>query len=156
MDIYSVSFTHPRRTRPIQPSADPHDPRLSFPHARNSEHFPSAIIPAHSPVTQPAANQAHNDTVDKLTKLVSSLFNVQVSWLLADGGRSWNFHVSGAYPQVMQARGVLLKDSPVQVCFFLFSSLRCSAPSVHTSLPLPHSLYPTAPDQYQGCSFRHT
>ncbi|KAL4069386.1 cytoplasmic protein [Scleroderma citrinum] len=116
MDIYSVSFTHPRRSRHIQSALDTHDLRLphTLSHTRNSEHFPSTLLPAHPPASQPAANQADNDTVDKLTKLASSLYNVQVSWLLADGGRSWNFHISGTYPQVMQARGMLLKDSPVQ------------------------------------------
>lgn len=101
MDVYSVSFTHPRRSRQ-HVSFDPH-PR------NNSEHFP-----LQHPLSHPVANQADNDTVEKLTKLATSLFNIQVSWLLADGGRSWNFHISGAYPQVMQARGMLLKDSPVQ------------------------------------------
>ncbi|KIK26530.1 hypothetical protein PISMIDRAFT_28436 [Pisolithus microcarpus 441] len=86
MDVYSVSFTHPRRSRQ-HVSFDPH-PR------NNSEHFP-----LQHPLSHPVANQADNDTVEKLTKLATSLFNIQVSWLLADGGRSWNFHISGAYPQ---------------------------------------------------------
>ncbi|KAI6136912.1 cytoplasmic protein [Pisolithus sp. B1] len=87
MDVYSVSFTHPRRSRQ-HVSFDPH-PR------NNSEHFP---LQHQLPLSHPVANQADNDTVEKLTKLATSLFNIQVSWLLADGGRSWNFHISGASP----------------------------------------------------------
>ncbi|KAF9229657.1 cytoplasmic protein [Gyrodon lividus] len=46
--------------------------------------------------------------------LAMSIHNVHISYLLADAGRSWNFYISGAYQQVIQARGMLLKDSPVQ------------------------------------------
>lgn len=116
MDIYSISFTHPRRPRHLHsPSSsfDAHDHRLP-PHIQHlPENFPSALP---LPTTQPSpSNQADSETVEKLAILARSLHNVQLSYLLSDGGRSWNFYISGAYQQVMLARGILLKDSPVQV-----------------------------------------
>lgn len=43
-----------------------------------------------------------------------SIHNVHISYLPADHGRGWNFYVTGPYQQVMPARGMLLKDCPVQ------------------------------------------
>lgn len=116
MDIYSISFTHPRRSRHLHSpssSLDAHDHRLP-PHIQHlPENFPSALP---LPAAQPSPlNQADSETVEKLAILARSLHNVQLSYLLSDGGRSWNFYISGAYQQVMLARGMLLKDSPVQV-----------------------------------------
>jgi hypothetical protein len=114
MDIYSISLTHPRRSRHLHSpssSLDAHDHRL--PHIQHlPENFPSTLT---LPAAQPSpSNQADSETVDKLAILARSLHNVQLSYLLSDGGRSWNFYISGAYQQVMLARGMLLKDSPVQ------------------------------------------
>ncbi|KIK97654.1 hypothetical protein PAXRUDRAFT_824705 [Paxillus rubicundulus Ve08.2h10] len=118
MDIYSISFTHPRRSRHLHSpssSLDAHDLRLPYPnthHQQNTENFPSTLpLPTSRP---PAANQVDTETVDKLAIVAMSIHNVHISYLLADAGRSWNFYISGAYQQVMQARGMLLKDSPVQ------------------------------------------
>ena len=47
--------------------------------------------------------------------MAMSMHGVHVSYSPADQGRSWNFQVSGAYPQVMPARGMLLKGTPIQV-----------------------------------------
>ncbi|KAG0697160.1 cytoplasmic protein [Suillus ampliporus] len=90
MDIYSTSFTHPRRSRHLH---------TDFPHS-------------HPPL--PPDPGAPED-VEKLALLAMSIHNVHVSYLPADHGqRGWNFYVSGAYQQVMAARGMLLKDCPVQ------------------------------------------
>lgn len=44
-----------------------------------------------------------------------SVHNLHVSYLPTDHGhRGWNFYISGPYQQVMPARGMLLKDCPVQ------------------------------------------
>ncbi|OAX39007.1 cytoplasmic protein [Rhizopogon vinicolor AM-OR11-026] len=88
MDIYSTSFTHPRRTRHLH---------SDFPHS-------------HPP---PQPDPAAPEDVEKLALLAMTIHGVQVSYLPADQ-RGWNFYVSGAYQQVMAARGMLLKDSPVQ------------------------------------------
>ncbi|KAH7883897.1 cytoplasmic protein [Phlebopus sp. FC_14] len=137
MDIYSTSFTHPRRPRhrhhsPAS-SLDTQDlhrlplPHPSHPHhghhPQNTDSFPSALpFPTASSLSpsapasasHPTPNQADNETVEKLAMLASSTYNVHVSYLLADSGRAWNFYVSGAYQQVMAARGLLLKECPVQ------------------------------------------
>ncbi|KAG1766473.1 cytoplasmic protein [Suillus occidentalis] len=87
MDIYSTSFTHPRRTRHIHSD------------------FPNPLPP------DPAAPE----DVDKLAMHAMSIHNLHISYLPADHGhRGWNFYVTGPYQQVMPARGMLLKDCPVQ------------------------------------------
>ncbi|KAF8559398.1 cytoplasmic protein [Imleria badia] len=115
MDIYSISFTHPRRSRHLHSpssSLDAHDHRLPTHIQHLPENFPSTLP---LPPSQPSPlNQADSETVEKLAILARSLHNVQLSYLLSDGGRSWNFYISGGYQQVMLARGMLLKDSPVQ------------------------------------------
>ncbi|KAH7911222.1 cytoplasmic protein [Hygrophoropsis aurantiaca] len=120
MDLYSTSFTHPRRSRHI------HSPSSSLdilPPAdlrnlqQNSENFPTAHHLHHgansSSLSDPAANSADTDTVEKLAVLARNLHGCHVSYF-ADHNRGWNFHVTGPYPQVLMARGLLLKDSPVQ------------------------------------------
>lgn len=88
MDIYSTSFTHPRRTRHIHSD------------------FPNPLPP------DPAAPE----DVEKLAIHAMSIHNLHISYLPADHGhRGWNFYVTGPYQQVMPARGMLLKDCPVQV-----------------------------------------
>lgn len=87
MDTYSTSFTYPRRIRHIHSD------------------FPSPLPP------DPAAPE----DVDKLAIHAMSIHNVHISYLPADHGhRGWNFYVSGPYQQVMAARGMVLKDCPVQ------------------------------------------
>lgn len=90
MDIYSTSFTHPRRSRHLH---------SDFPHS-------------HPP---PPPDPAAPEDIEKLALLARTIHNVQLSCLAEHGQRGWNFYVSGAYQQVMAARGMLLKDSPVQV-----------------------------------------
>jgi hypothetical protein len=87
MDIYSISLTHPRRSRHLHSpssSLDAHDHRL--PHIQHlPENFPSTLT---LPAAQPSpSNQADSETVDKLAILARSLHNVQLSYLLSDGGR---------------------------------------------------------------------
>jgi hypothetical protein len=94
MDIYSTSFTHPRRTRHI-----------------HSE-FPNTIPP----------DPALPEDVDKLAIHAMSIHNVHISYLPPDHThRGCNFYISGPYQQVMAARGMLLKDCPIQVRLSLSS-----------------------------------
>ncbi|OJA09120.1 hypothetical protein AZE42_02563 [Rhizopogon vesiculosus] len=109
MDIYSTSFTHPRRTRHLH---------SDFPHS-------------HPP---PQPDPAAPEDVEKLALLAMTIHGVQVSYLPADQ-RGWNFYVSGAYQQVMAARGMLLKDSPVQVPL---NSSFCQISSSHVSILPQH------------------
>ncbi|GJE85934.1 meiotically up-regulated gene 60 protein [Phanerochaete sordida] len=43
-----------------------------------------------------------------------AVYNVQVTFAAADQGRAWNFQISGVYQQVMLARGMVMKECPVQ------------------------------------------
>lgn len=115
MEIYTTSFTYPRRLRHA--------------HSRtNSLEFPSRSelrrASSYSQIQQPpngladpqgSASPADYDTLQKLTMMAMSMHGVHISYSPADQGRAWNFQVSGAYPQVMPARGMLLKGSPIQV-----------------------------------------
>ena len=47
--------------------------------------------------------------------MAMAVYNVQVTFASADQGRAWNFQISGVYQQVMLARGMIMKESPVQV-----------------------------------------
>lgn len=143
MDIYSISFTHPRRSRHLHsPSSsfDAHDHRLPQHIQHLPENFPSTLP---LPTAQPSpSNQADSETVEKLAILARSLHNVQLSYLLSDGGRSWNFYISGAYQQVMLTRGMLLKDSPVQVSPLsrhALSTPLAHAPQHRTAIKVPRS-----------------
>jgi hypothetical protein len=108
MDIYSTSFTHPRRTRHI-----------------HSE-FPNTIPP----------DPALPEDVDKLAIHAMSIHNVHISYLPPDHThRGCNFYISGPYQQVMAARGMLLKDCPIQVRLSL-SPLYLQLSQYH----LPHSI----------------
>ncbi|KAI9572663.1 cytoplasmic protein [Boletus coccyginus] len=136
MDIYSISFTHPRRSRHLHSpssSLDAHDHRL--PHIQHlPENFPSSLP---LPAAQPSpSSQADSETVEKLAILARSLHNVQLSYLLSDGGRSWNFYISGAYQQVMLARGMLLKDSPHRTAIKVPRSDILDSPSSKPTLKL--------------------
>lgn len=101
MDIYSTSFTHPRRTRHIHPE------------------FQNSLPPDPAPP----------EDVDKLAIHAMSIHNLHISYLPADHAhRASNFYISGPYQQVMAARGMLLKDCPVQVSPpFLIISLSSSS-----------------------------
>lgn len=47
--------------------------------------------------------------------MAMAVYNVQVTFASADQGRAWNFQISGVYQQVMLARGMIMKECPVQV-----------------------------------------
>lgn len=47
--------------------------------------------------------------------MAMAIYNVQISFAPADQGRAWNFQVSGVYQQVMLARGMIMKECPIQV-----------------------------------------
>ncbi|KAH7921146.1 cytoplasmic protein [Leucogyrophana mollusca] len=120
MDLYSTAFTHPRRSRHIHsPSSSLDIPPPADLRAlqQNTENFPTAHHLHHAANTtslsDPAANSADTDTVEKLAVLARTVHGCHVSYF-ADHNRGWNFHITGPYPQVLMARGMLLKDSPVQ------------------------------------------
>ncbi|KAF8078380.1 cytoplasmic protein [Lyophyllum atratum] len=96
MDVYTTSFTYPRRSRHSHPSsANPSPP--------NTDAY------THDPTT----NQ-DTEAIQKLAMMAMSLHGCHVSYFLADHGRGWNFHITGAYQQVMVTRGMILKECPIQ------------------------------------------
>ena len=121
MDVYSTSFTYPRKSRHIRSPASSLDyqppdlrPSVSDPFASPTHHH------HHLPQSD-VALPADADAIQKIAMMAMSLHGCHVSYLLADHARAWNFYVSGAYQQVMATRGMILKECPIQVCLSLFS-----------------------------------
>ncbi|KAG5648158.1 hypothetical protein DXG03_006112 [Asterophora parasitica] len=100
MDVYTTSFTYPRRSRHSHSSA------IDF----NSASTNDAYNVSHSDATASQDTEA----IQKLAMMAMSLHGCHVSYFLADHGRGWNFHITGAYQQVMVTRGMILKECPIQ------------------------------------------
>ena len=117
MEVYTTSFTYPRRSRPA------HSPTnsLDFPAAnelrRAGSYSSLSQYSNHNnyPDAQGAASPADYDAVQKVVMMAMSMHGVHISATPADQGRAFNFQISGAYQQVMLARALILKDCPVQV-----------------------------------------
>lgn len=116
MDVYTTSFTYPRRSRHT------HSPASSLDFQQSELRPPSgdSYTPAHhlhrvnsniSDATSPSDGEA----VQKLTMLAMQMHGCHVSYFMADQG-GWNFYITGAYQQVMLTRGMILKECPIQVC----------------------------------------
>ncbi|QRV76296.1 cytoplasm protein [Ceratobasidium sp. AG-Ba] len=112
MDIYTTSFTHPRSAQ--QPSYSP---------ASSIDLTPELRTPqtAYSPLRRPQRPQAPvvaeiaPDAVQAVSMDAMQQHGCLVTYTRADDGRAWNFHLSGTYPQVMAARGHIIRECPVQV-----------------------------------------
>ncbi|KAG9101165.1 hypothetical protein FRC06_003301 [Ceratobasidium sp. 370] len=112
MDIYTTSFTHPRGAQPA-----------SYSPASSIDLTPELRTPqtAYSPVRRPP--RAHPpvvaeiapDAVQAVCMDAMQQHGCLVTFTRADDGRAWNFHLSGAYAQVMAARGHIIRECPVQV-----------------------------------------
>ncbi|KAG6911775.1 hypothetical protein DXG01_000021 [Tephrocybe rancida] len=98
MDVYTTSFTYPRRSRHTS---------LDFPQSNNN----NDLRPDPPPTDAPAHD---SEAIQKLAMMAMSLHGCHVSYYLANDGRSWNFHITGAYQQVMVTRGMILKECPIQ------------------------------------------
>jgi len=119
MDVYTTSFTYPRRTRPI------HSPSSSLDFQADGLKTSSSLIdpfPAAHQLQRPDQNVSDvsvgagdADAVQKLAMMAMSLHGCHVSYYMVDQGRGWNFHITGAYQQVMVTRGLILKECPIQV-----------------------------------------
>ncbi len=121
MDVYTTSFTYPRRSRHI------HSPSSSLDYASGAElrgaptePFPTPHLLQQHVNTSSIPSEADTEAIAKLAMLAGTLHGCHVSYFLTDQGRGWNFHVTGSYQQVMITRGMILKECPVQVrCLFL-------------------------------------
>ncbi|KAG5639321.1 hypothetical protein H0H81_004524 [Sphagnurus paluster] len=98
MDVYTTSFTYPRRSR--------HSPSANIDYPSNPSSDSSSVPDA-------TATQ-DSDAIQNLARMAISLHGCHVSYFLADNGRAWNFHITGAYQQVMVTRGMILKECPIQ------------------------------------------
>ncbi|KAI0786027.1 hypothetical protein C8Q75DRAFT_808815 [Abortiporus biennis] len=117
MEIYTTSFTYPRRSRLS------HSPSSSLDFSTTSD-LRSGSDP-YSQLQQQHLNNNHNDAqgtaspsdyeaVQKLAMMAMAIHGVHVSFASADQGKAWNFQISGVYQQVMLARGMIMKECPVQ------------------------------------------
>ncbi|CUA73887.1 Vigilin 1 [Rhizoctonia solani] len=112
MDIYTTSFTHPRNPA-----------NLSYSPASSIDFTPELRTPqnAYSPVRRAVRqNSSHvaeiaPDAVQAVCMDAMQQHGCLVTYTRADDGRAWNFHLSGAYAQVMAARGHIVRECPVQV-----------------------------------------
>jgi hypothetical protein len=123
MDVYTTSFTYPaRRARHIHSNSSSVD--YAGPQQANDTPFPNHKSFNNNQLADDVSGPEVAEQVAKLAMLAMTLHGCHVSYFLADGGRGWNFTVTGAYQQVMIARGMIMKECPIQVSdsfhFFFF------------------------------------
>lgn len=108
MDVYTTSFTYPRRSR----QSHAHD--LPGAGGAQGEHpFPTnGNAVATGDGAQLTQTPADTEAVHKLAMNVMSVHGCHTSITVANGGRGWNFLMSGSYQQVMLGRGMIMKDCP--------------------------------------------
>ncbi|OBZ78843.1 Meiotically up-regulated gene 60 protein [Grifola frondosa] len=115
MEIYTTSFTYPRRSRHAHSPAS----SLDFSAAseiRRASSYSQLQQHANGTLSDPqgTASPSDYDALQKLAMMAMSIHAVHISFTSVDQGRAWNFQISGAYPQVMLARGMIMKGCPVQ------------------------------------------
>lgn len=119
MEIYTTSFTYPRRSRLSHSPASsldfstPSDLRHqdSYSQLQQQQQLPNPALSD----PQPTASPTDYDAVQKLIMMAMAIHGVHITFAPADQGRAWNFQISGVYQQVMLARGMVMKECPVQV-----------------------------------------
>ena len=138
MDVYTTSFTYPRSLRHSHSPASSldfqSDIRTSDSLATTPQHLQQKISDVS--VTSDA------DAIQKLAVMAMSLHGCHVSYFMVDQGKGWNFHITGAYQQVMITRGLILKECPIQVSplfYPSFSSLRPNTPQHRVAIKVTRS-----------------
>lgn len=126
MDVYTTSFTYPRRPLHI------HSQSSSLDYAGSDVRAAGMLLCTHSGLSSAhcgpipdLSTSPDSEAVQKLAMLAMTLHGCHVSYFPADHGRGWNFHITGAYQQVMVARGMILKECPIQV-LGMFVQKSCS------------------------------
>jgi hypothetical protein len=119
MDVYTTSFTYPRRSRHFQSAASSLDfPTQEFRPAAGTDSY---SVTHHGQLQHVSSNlgdasaASDAEALQKLAMMAMTLHGCHVAYFLADQGRGWNFQITGAYQQVMVARGMILKECPIQV-----------------------------------------
>ncbi|KAF8895055.1 cytoplasmic protein [Gymnopilus junonius] len=116
MDVYTTSFTYPRRSRHIHSPASSLDFQSSdLKSSSLLDPYPAQQHLQHAnPKLSDVSVSADADAIQKLAMMAMSLHGCHVSYYMVDQGRAWNFHITGAYQQVMITRGMILKECPIQ------------------------------------------
>ncbi|KAF7339851.1 KH domain protein [Mycena venus] len=114
MDVYTTSFTYPRRSRhahsaPSSLEFPGAEIRLSSVDSYSAQHHLQHV----NNNIADSAPQPDAEAIQKLAMMAMSLHGCHISYFQADPGR-WNFYITGAYQQVMVARGMILKECPIQ------------------------------------------
>lgn len=98
MDIYSTSFTYPC-PRNLHSTASSHDQPADLSHLN---------VP----------DSKDLEAVNSLAMMAQTLHGVHINFNQTSHPGCWNWYISGGYQQVMTARGMVLKEGPVQVRLF--------------------------------------
>ncbi|KDQ13625.1 hypothetical protein BOTBODRAFT_111266 [Botryobasidium botryosum FD-172 SS1] len=117
MDIYSVSFS--LSSDPQHVSSANHSPASSLDFTLDfrapydtSRTFP--VRPRSASTTSLLASPDFGvDAVQKVCVDAIATHGCLVSFTRSEDTKSWNFHLSGGYQQVMAARGMILRNCPV-------------------------------------------
>jgi hypothetical protein len=124
MDIYTTAFIYPRRVRQPSPPAS-HDP-----HGFNGA----------AAAQEPEALYTKAD-VDAVQAMVNSATASSGCHITCKPNQNrWDFMVTGAYQQVMMARGTIMRDCPTKVRVQSCESHRRSTPNSSTR-PADPSIY---------------
>jgi len=121
MDVYTTSFTYPRRSPSLHSPASSLDFQQSIPDSYNTSHQQQQQHLQQQQQQQAAKDVpavVDPDAVQKLALMAMSIHNCHVAYYMVDQGRAWNFYITGVYQQVMLARGLILKECPIQVRLF--------------------------------------
>ncbi|KAJ7932640.1 cytoplasmic protein [Mycena leptocephala] len=115
MDVYTTSFTYPRRSRHAHSAPS----SLEFPGAEIRLASVDSYSAAHhlqhvNNNISDTSTQPDGEAIQKLTMMAMSLHGCHISYFMVDPGR-WNFYITGAYQQhratIKVARSEIL-DSP--------------------------------------------
>ncbi|KAJ7630704.1 hypothetical protein FB45DRAFT_1003704 [Roridomyces roridus] len=113
MEIYTTSFTYPRRSRHAHSAPS----SLEFPGAEirlsSVEPYPGAHHLPHVNNISDTNTHPDGEAIQQLVMMAMSLHGCHISYFMVEPGR-WNFYITGAYQQVMLARGMILKECPIQ------------------------------------------
>lgn len=130
MDVYTTSFTYPRRLRHSHSPASSLDFQSDIRNTSLTDSFTTTPQQKISDVSVTSDTEA----IQKLAMMAMSLHGCHVSYFMVDQGKGWNFHITGAYQQVMITRGLILKECPIQVSFLSYRSIYYSA-LINSSAP---------------------
>ncbi|TDL28741.1 hypothetical protein BD410DRAFT_712143 [Rickenella mellea] len=113
MDIYATSFCYPRRTATTSYSAPASLDFTSSADSYANAHHTNSIftVPV---IIKAEASQGDVEIVQRNVMAAMQAHGCLVTYTKAERDNGWNFHITGAYQQVMATRGMILRDTPSQ------------------------------------------